>query len=256
MHLFISDVHLGAFKQAKELQIQNDLSALIGWCRLKGVRLHVLGDLFDYWMETEHYIPPLGEQILSDFKRYHEEVGPTLYFTGNHDCWTLGHLAECGFRVHAEPKVIPVGNKKILLFHGDGAESLGTRFRRPLLHRVLRNPAFVELYRFLFTGQQANAIMKKFSAFTRDPHDRNPEKLDRWAGLLLKEMAIDAVIAGHDHVPRSETFYRKPYINCGAFFSDRTLARYKNGTFDLVIWNSESHRLEIFNPPLRNGVIH
>src|SRR5690625_8007304 len=84
-------------------------------------------------METEHYIPPLGEQILSDFKRYHEEVGPTLYFTGNHDCWTLGHLAECGFRVHAEPKVIPVGNKKILLFHGDGAESLGTRFRRPLL---------------------------------------------------------------------------------------------------------------------------
>lgn len=255
MHLFISDVHLGAFNQEKEFQLQKDLSALIHWCRSQGVRLHVLGDLFDYWMETENYIPPLGNQILADFKSYHEKIGPTLYFTGNHDCWTLGHLADCGFRVHAEPAVVPVGKKKVLLFHGDGAEGLGPPFRRPLLHRVLRNPAFVELYSFLFTGEQANAIMKKFSAFTRDPHDRNPEKLDRWASMLLKELAADALIAGHDHVPRAETFYGKAYINCGAFYSDKTLARYKNGTFDLVIWNSESHRLEKINQTPRKRVI-
>lgn len=253
MHLFISDVHIGAFDQAKESELSDELQSLIRWCQKERIKLHVLGDLFDYWMEHRDYIPPLGSEILSCFKSYHEAVGSTFYITGNHDYWTSGHFKDCGFTVFTDPVTISLDKKMILLFHGDGAGSLGKEFRRPLLHRILRHSAFVELYKTILSGEQANLIMKKFSTFTRDPLDVNPEKLNRWACRLLQTRAEDAMIAGHDHVARAETFYGKTYINCGAFHTDKTLARYKNGTFDLVMWNSGNRQLEKINQSLGRG---
>lgn len=253
MHLFISDVHIGAFDQTKESELRDELLSLIGWCQDEKIRLHVLGDLFDYWMEFNDYIPTLGQEILSRFKRYHDVVGPTYYITGNHDYWTCGHFNDCGFHVYTDPTVMQLDEMRVLLFHGDGADNFDTEFRRPALHRLLRHPAFIELYQAVCTGEQANLLMKKFSSFTRNPLDRDPQKLNQWAGRLLQKDTVDAMIAGHDHVPRAETFYGKTYINCGAFHSDKTLARYKNGMFDLVVWNSGHRQLEKINHTLGRG---
>ncbi|HBQ60690.1 MAG TPA: UDP-2,3-diacylglucosamine diphosphatase, partial [Balneolaceae bacterium] len=50
-HIFLSDVHLGAFSAKTNKQIEEDLLALIEYCKQRHIELHILGDLFDYWME-------------------------------------------------------------------------------------------------------------------------------------------------------------------------------------------------------------
>ncbi|HMB41551.1 MAG TPA: UDP-2,3-diacylglucosamine diphosphatase [Balneolaceae bacterium] len=242
-HLFISDVHFGAFEEQKQLQIEKDLFSLIDYCEKHSILLHVLGDLFDYWMEFPNYIPPLGKNILARFGRYHNKVGPTLYVTGNHDFWTVGAFEDIGFDVKKNETTITLGKRSVFLMHGDGIEDKRFKMPRPLLNRVLRHPRFVTFFQAVFSGSGANAVMKRFSEFTRDPMDENPEKLNGWAHKLISEHHFDVVITGHDHVERTETFSGGIYINCGAFHKKYTLAEYKNEEFKLVRWNSHQKKL-------------
>ena len=54
--IFISDVHLGAFDKAKEAEVENDLITLINYCCAHKIKIYILGDLFDYWMEYPMYL--------------------------------------------------------------------------------------------------------------------------------------------------------------------------------------------------------
>lgn len=56
--LFISDVHLGAFDKATEKEIEDELIALINHCCEQKIKIYILGDLFDYWMEYPKKIHP------------------------------------------------------------------------------------------------------------------------------------------------------------------------------------------------------
>ena len=60
-HLFISDIHIGAFNNSVEEQIENDLIDLVNYAIDRNAQIYILGDLFDYWMEftNSKYIPPL-----------------------------------------------------------------------------------------------------------------------------------------------------------------------------------------------------
>lgn len=242
-HLFISDVHFGAFNEQKQAQLEKDILALIDYCEEKTIQLHVLGDLFDYWMEFPNYIPPIGEKILARFGTYHKNNGNTLFITGNHDFWTISHFEKNGFMVYKDFKKLSLDNRSVFLMHGDGIEDNTYGMPRPFLNRVLRHPRFVYLYQYFFPGKRANAVMKWFSEFTRDPSKESPGKLNEWAGKLISEHGEDVVISGHDHIARTETFSGGLYINTGAFHKDYTLAEYKNGQFQLVMWNS--HRKEL-----------
>lgn len=242
-HLFISDVHIGAFDERKEIRIENDLISLINYCEINSIRLHVLGDLFDYWMEYPDYVPPLGKHILARFKKYHNIIGRTLFVTGNHDYWTLGAFEEHGFDVISDQTMMKLGNRSCFLMHGDGIADNDFNMPRPLLNRVLRHPLFVSVFRSVFSGKNANLVMKWFSGYTRDPSDENPQTINRWAGQLISQHDFDVVISGHDHVPRTETFSDGIYINCGAFHKNYTLAEYKNEELKLVTWDSDLNKL-------------
>jgi len=242
-HLFISDVHLGAFEDQKEQQIEEDLLSLIDYCEKHAILLHVLGDLFDYWMEYPNYIPPLGKKILARFSRYHKKIGSTLFVTGNHDYWTLGAFEDNGFDVKNNETTITLHNRSVFLMHGDGIADEVYDLPRPLLNRILRHPWFVTFFRSFFSGKGANSVMKWFSEYTRDPLDESPEKLNEWAFKLISKHGFDVVISGHDHIARTETFSDGIYINCGAFHKTYTLAEYKNKEFKLVTWNSHQKEL-------------
>jgi len=242
-HLFISDVHFGAFDEQKQDRLENDVLSLINYCEKYDIQLHVLGDLFDYWMEFPDYIPPLGERILARFETYHKKVGTTLFVTGNHDFWTLGHFEKNGFTVCKDFYKITLDDRSLFLMHGDGLADRAFGMQPPLLNRLLRNPGFVSVYQRIFAGATANAVMKWFSEFTRNPSNHNPKKLNKWAKKLISEHGEDVVISGHDHIARTETFSDGLYINTGAFHKDYTLAEYKNGQFQLVMWNSNQKEL-------------
>jgi len=68
-HIFLSDVHLGALRPDQNEKLENELIELIRHCSENGIKIHVLGDLFDYWMEFPEYTPPLGNKLFAQFRQ-------------------------------------------------------------------------------------------------------------------------------------------------------------------------------------------
>ncbi|HBX66872.1 MAG TPA: hypothetical protein DEG32_12245, partial [Balneolaceae bacterium] len=135
-YLFLSDVHLGAFSSETNRQIEEDLIALIQHCIDEEIKIHVLGDLFDYWMEypEKGFVPDLGKRVLDAFERYNEAIEPALYITGNHDNWTFGHFKERGFEMEPNFRLLEIEDKRLLLMHGDGVAANKIDFPRAAFH--------------------------------------------------------------------------------------------------------------------------
>lgn len=243
--IFVSDVHLGAFPKDKNDEIEHDLIKLIEYCEHNQIKINILGDLFDYWMEfpEKDFIPALGSKILEAFERYNHKVTPALYITGNHDNWTFGHFEDLGFDIEDNFRFLELDDIKILIMHGDGVASNKIDFPRATFHRILRNSTFVEVYQKLFTPKSGLAAMKTLSNLTRKRNHQDPVPLNEQAKKIFNKHNLDYIISGHDHIPRVETFSRGSYINLGAFFNTRTIAVYNNHEIELVMWEAKSNSI-------------
>lgn len=250
--LFISDAHLGGFSDKENDRVESELIQLVNYCQRNDIRLVVLGDLFDYWMEFPDFIPSLGRRLLDRFEEYNQAVGPTLYITGNHDNWTRGHLSDRGFHVVPEYVQITLNEKKLLLLHGDGLADAAFDLPRPFLHRLLRHPGFIRLYQQVLTPRIGLQLMKYFSKFNRwiNNHEDNRQVLNNWAKRQLQHSEIDLIISGHDHIPRMKHFVFGSYINLGTFYRHRTMALYNNNAADLVSWKTGIQSLQPFDPTI------
>lgn len=248
--LFISDAHLGGFSDTENARIESELIQLINYCQRHDIRIAVLGDLFDYWMEFPDYVPSLGRQLLNRFEEYNQALGPSLYITGNHDNWTRGHLSDRGFRVVSEYVKITLEGKKILLLHGDGLADASFGLPRPFLHRLLRRSNFIKLYQRVLSPRAGLQLMKLFSKFNRwiSSHEDNRAVLSGWARQQLQQSELDFVISGHDHIPRRKHFPFGSYINLGTFYEHRTMAFCNKNSVDLVFWETGTQSLQPFDP--------
>lgn len=252
--LFLSDVHLGGFSNEENRRIEQELIHLIDYCRQNDIKIYILGDLFDYWMEypDSGHLPEPGADLRERFKSYNRQFGPTLFITGNHDNWTRGYFENLGFEVERNYKILDLDERKVLLLHGDGILNSQGDVRRPLLHRLLRNSRFVRLFQSLFPPRAGLTVMKWFSQINRfigEIAGTDPEKLNKWAENWLKETETEVIISGHDHVPRKLDFSFGTYINLGNFYTDQTVAIYNNSGFELVLWNDATRQLNNLEPP-------
>lgn len=246
--LFISDIHLGGFSESQNARIQSELIQLINYCQRNDIRIAILGDLFDYWMEYPNAVPQLGKSLLDRFEAFNKQMGPTLFITGNHDNWTRAHLSNRGFYLVHEDYVFHLDDKQFLTLHGDGLADPVHNLERPLIHRFLRSPSFVKFFQTVFPPKMGIAIMKYFSRITRQM-DWNPQKekkLNNWAKNQLKSNKHDFILCGHDHIPRKKQFPFGTYINLGTFYEHRTMAFYNNNEMNLVCWEVNSQTLKQF----------
>ena len=243
-HIFISDVHLGAFDDQTNHSLENDLIALIEYCEENSIQITILGDLFDYWMEYPDSHPDLGNQLLDRFKVYNQSVQNTLFITGNHDNWTSGFFKEIGFDVETEYRILELEGNRLLLLHGDGLREKKYKLPRPVLHRVLRHPFFIKFYQFCFPPHYGIHLMKLFSRMSRKKENFDINRLSTWAEKTLGDFSFDYIISGHDHFQREETFSGGNYINSGPFFKERKLLYYTNKRFHLVTWDAKEKQLK------------
>ena len=247
VHIFLSDVHLGAHDSNQTRHLENELIRLVDHCESDNIQIHIQGDFFDYWMEFTDYIPELGKSILDRFEKYNFGMdGKTTFITGNHDYWTVSHFDERGFNVKHEYLTLELGGQRLLLCHGDGLSDERFQLPRPLLHRFIRHPKFVTFYKTILPSKTGLQFMKSFSSFTRDDDYLVPERLSRWAKLTLEKLPYDVIVTGHDHVPRMETFPGGTYINTGAFNQHRTVLKYTKRTFELVTWKDGEKEFKPF----------
>lgn len=246
-HLFLSDVHLGAFSRQKNVQLENELIDLISFSIEQNIQLHILGDLFDYWMEFGTEVPTIGKRLLHHFSIYNQTFKPATYITGNHDNWTQGYFEELGFEVLNDFKSLNIDSLKIFLHHGDGLSDPKFGLTRPFYHRILRHPLFTRTYQFIYGPESGIDLMRQFSNLSRNNPGEDPERLNEWSKQFLNETDYDYVICGHDHLPRVETFSFGTYINLGTFFEEKTVALYTNNRIELVKWNADKRRFDNLN---------
>lgn len=248
-HVFISDVHLGAFGRAKNKEIETRLIALIHYCTRHKYALYILGDLFDYWMEypDKNHTPGFANHVLDAFEAYNKNLAPALYITGNHDNWTFGHFRERGFDVEDNYRELRINGHNFFLMHGDGVSDPDIHFPRKPLHRLLRSSLFVKAYQKILPPRAGLALMKWFSAQTRKRDVSDPKPLNNFARKAFKAKNLDYIICGHDHLPRQEHFGKKVFINTGAFFKHKSVAIYTNEECNLVKWQAESQNFVPFS---------
>jgi len=241
--LFISDVHLGGFPPQRDDQIQSDLLSLLNHAQEQRMRIVILGDLTDYFMEYDGWVPHCGKAVFTWFREYHNRGNkPALFITGNHDNWSTDFYTKTGFLLSHESFRLTIGARQCLLLHGDGLSDSTMNLPRPGFHRLLRNPYFVGIFKALTSPAVGNEIMRWFSRYNRTRKgeiDLDFERLDFWAHETLKRNVAQIIIAGHHHHARFSQLSGSLYINTGAFFHDRTCALYDtNEGFRLVRWQS------------------
>lgn len=274
-HLFLSDVHIGRHSPERDRQIRHALIRLIQYAQKQKMQIHVLGDLFDYWMEYPGWTPDLGADVLLAFSEYHKATGlkPT-YITGNHDNWTRGHFANQGFDVQPEYKFLSLDSLRVFMHHGDGLANPQFHYPRPLFHRIIRHPLFVRFYQFLLPPRYGLELMKWFSARKGKRLQMVSQELNSWSESLLQahisldgrtleghpmggdpnsqrptnRHSIDVVMNGHVHRAVQKKIGDGLMLQLPAFFHQYHLLQYTNGTFSFVTWNNERRSLSTTEP--------
>ncbi len=249
--IFLSDVHLGAYSEEKNRELEESVIRLIDHCQDHRLEIVILGDFFDYWMEYPGgRVPPLGGKVLEHFRQFHLRTGShSLFVTGNHDNWTNGYLRDLGFDVEHEYRIIREADVSIMVLHGDGLSDRKMGLPRPLMHRILRNSYFVRLYQTLLPPGMGWTGMRFFSGSSRKSCEMNNKShkrsaLDAWARhKVLTDDRFQAIVYGHHHRPVLWRQHDLTCMNCGSFGNDFSLGLYANKTFEVVTWDVGSNAL-------------
>ena len=143
MIYFLSDAHLGSLAIERGWAHQKKLIDLLEEMSKDAVSIYMLGDMFDFWME--YFIRDKGKRQYQPFCReLHRLTKKGIhvhFFTGNHDMWTFGGLAQMtGAEIHYEPCTIQRYGKSLFLAHGDGLlpDNWETLYPLPVQKKIRR----------------------------------------------------------------------------------------------------------------------
>jgi UDP-2,3-diacylglucosamine hydrolase len=136
---FASDFHLGLAAGTEPHEREQRVISWLDRVSADASAIWLLGDVFDFWWEYREVIPKGFTRFLGRISALTDRGIEVHMFTGNHDMWMKGYLAdECGVTVHYEPLETTIGGELFYLAHGEGlgSRSIGGR----ILFAVFRSP--------------------------------------------------------------------------------------------------------------------
>ena len=242
---FLSDVHLGAGPPELDRVKSRDVIAFLD--RLgPGDILYLLGDVFDFWFDFHGDPPALYGPLLVALASAVHRGARISFMGGNHDYWTRagrgpGRLErEVGLEVIEDPHRVEHQGVRLLLCHGDalGGAVGGYRFVRGVLH----HPLAIQLFGLL-PARLGYAIADRTSRVSRHRHDEaltreHADRLREAARRILEEEPVDAVVAGHVHLPERLETPHGIYLNLGDWILHRTYGRLEGGRLMLERFGS------------------
>ncbi len=122
---FASDFHLGLAAGTDPHEREQRVIAWLDRVSADAESVWLLGDVFDFWWEYRKVIPKGFTRFLGRLASLTDSGIGVHIFTGNHDMWMKGYLAEeCRVTVHYEPHITTIGGELFYMAHGEG---LGSR---------------------------------------------------------------------------------------------------------------------------------
>jgi UDP-2,3-diacylglucosamine hydrolase len=224
---FASDFHLGLAAGTDPREREQRVTGWLDRVSADAAAIWLLGDVFDFWWEYREVIPKGFTRFLGRISALTDRGIEVHMFTGNHDMWMKGYLAqECGVTVHYEPLVTTIGGELFYLAHGEGlgSRSIGGR----LLFAVFRSP----VSRFLFSAihpRRGVAIGHAWSRHSRlAKHVSLPFMGEEREDLIRHTRSVAAggctakyFIYGHRHLPLTFDEEGRRMIILGDWFSSR-----------------------------------
>ncbi|MCX6312584.1 MAG: UDP-2,3-diacylglucosamine diphosphatase [Bacteroidetes bacterium] len=218
---FASDFHLGApdlaSSHAREKRIVRWMDSIKDDCD----ELFLVGDLFDAWYEYKRVVPKGFVRLLSKIAEFTDAGIPVHVFSGNHDVWMFGYLAdECGAKIYHEPLRREWHGKKFLIAHGDGLGPGEGRYK--FMKAGFRNKILQWIYS-RFHPNFGLGLANYFSAKGYDKKESqnkyygdDKEYLMQYCRTTLEKEQIDYFVFGHRHLPLDkEVSSTARYINLG-----------------------------------------
>ena len=194
---FVSDLHLAPSGEALE-QWQDFLEAA-----REVDALYILGDFFEYWVGDRQVREPFFSEIASTLASFAQTSAPVFLLDGNRDFllgkqfFTLTHVQKL-----PDPSLICIGQKKIILTHGDSLCTDDIAYQR--FRKLARNPVlqkiFLSLPYFMRLKLASRARRKSMNAqngLSPFITDVNPKAVQ----AMMMRFGVDTMIHGHTHRP-------------------------------------------------------
>lgn len=244
---FISDAHLGSKAFAStDREREQKLVRFLDSVKGDASDIYLLGDIFDFWYEYNHYAPKGGVRLLGKLAEL-SDMGVRLHFyTGNHDIWTFGYLEkEIGMSVCTTAYSIEeFDGKRFFLSHGDmvGYRPWSVR----LMQRTFHSKAVQWLYSLIhpsitmafgFNWSKSNR-QYKHTQESAQYLGEDKEFLVQFAKETLQtNPSIDYFIFGHRHVMLDLMLRDKKRVVYLGDWIDK---------FSYGVWDGKEFSLEIF----------
>ena len=163
MIYFLSDAHLGSLAINDGRAHLDKLIALLDEMSKDATSIFMLGDIFDFWMEY-YSLDSSKQQFQPFFDKLKELTSKgiyIIYFTGEHDQWTIGDLEKLtGAEVVETPCTLRRNGKTLYVGHGNDIypeeqmKYYPSRIRSQIAHeirhsRLLRNAYLQFFFRLL-----------------------------------------------------------------------------------------------------------
>lgn len=239
--IFVSDTHFGRRPGADDRTAELDLISCLRYVRSSLNALYLVGDIFEHYIEYRHVVPKGFVRFQSMLADLSDFGTPVKYVVGNHDPWHRDYFEnELGVAVTQGHLVESLHGFNAFVTHGDGmGPNAGVyRFLKP----VLRHRIPVGLFKGLLPADLGVGIAKWYSRKFRSEsvNEARAMSLRKAAVELLAENSYDLVIMGHSHRPELLEAEGGTYVNCGCWYSDRTVAVLDEKGPALRRWNGSS----------------
>jgi len=230
---FASDFHLGVPNREESLARERRITAWLDSIKNEAHTIYLLGDIFDFWFEYKHAIPKGFIRLQGKLAELRDAGIPVIFFTGNHDMWMFDYFTdELGIPIFRQPKILEVGNQKLMIGHGDGLGPGDTtyKFMKKCFNSKLGQWLYARIHPNLGIGI-ANlwSRQSRITNMKREEKFINEENEFLWVYCNEQERINhhDYYIFGHRHLPLDlKIGERSRYINIGEWVHFNTYAVY------------------------------
>jgi len=228
---FASDLHLGAPDYESSLQREKAFVQWLDQISVDASDLYLLGDIFDMWFDYKRVVPRGYVRLLGKLAELSDKGLQIHYFIGNHDMWVFDYFEkELNAKIYREPKEIKLGEKKLLIGHGDG---LGTG---DVSYKIIKRIFASKFDQWLFARLHPNFGLWLASFLSRRSriangdydeqfHGEDKEMLVQYCKELLKKKHYDYFVFGHRHLKMEiKLSDNSTYINLGEWVKHKPYA--------------------------------
>jgi len=202
---FGSDFHLGAPTEKESQERERKIIRWLEHVSQDASAIFLLGDLFDFWFEYKTVVPKGFIRFQGKLAELKDRGIAIHLFAGNHDLWFKDYFTkELDIPIHHNPVALEVGEKRLLIGHGDGLGPGDRKFK--MVKRIFTNPFAKWAYRWIHPDIGIT-LAKYWSKKSRVEPEKErfqgeeKERLLTYCKEVEKTHHHDYYVFGHRHLP-------------------------------------------------------